>query len=218
MARRDDVLVVDWMGYRDGCGSGVSSLIPAIRQGLAGVVIDGCWRDVAELRQLDFPVFGRGISPYSPPKHEFGEINVPVCCGGVIVEPGDVIVADSEGVAVVPRRHATDVARSLPGTRHEIRKSVNEYPEVSPSLQRRAAAYLRSLELVSGASRTPCRRESPRAAAGLRLAGVAGALWPGWAGSRGFPPRGAGRGGMMRVVRPLADVVPVWRARPRELV
>jgi regulator of RNase E activity RraA len=147
MARRDDVLVVDWMGYRDGCGSGVNSLIPAIRQGLAGVVIDGCWRDVAELRQLDFPVFGRGISAYSPPKHEFGEINVPVCCGGVIVEPGDVIVADREGVAVVPRRHATDVARSLPGTRHEIRKSVSEYPEVSPSLQRRAAAYLRSLEL-----------------------------------------------------------------------
>lgn len=108
------VLVVDWQGYRDGCGSGVLSLAAAIRRGLAGVVVDGAWRDVEDLRALDFPVVGRGIAPFSPSKAEFGEINVPVSCGGVIVEAGDVVVADAEGCAVVPRAHAALVAGVLP--------------------------------------------------------------------------------------------------------
>lgn len=114
--RQDDVLIVDWQGYSDGCGSGVNGLIPAIRQGLAGVIVDGGWRDIGDLQALDFPIHGRGISPFSPSKRELGEINVPVCCGGVIVEPGDVVVADREGAVIVPRRHAAEVARSLPAS------------------------------------------------------------------------------------------------------
>lgn len=112
----DDVLIVDWQGYHDGCGAGAKALGAAIRRGLAGVVVDGAWRDIEELQNLDFPVCGRGISAFSPAKRELGEINVPVCCGGVIVEPGDVIVADREGSVVVPRRHAEEVARHLSGT------------------------------------------------------------------------------------------------------
>lgn len=108
-----DVLVVDWQGYADGCGSGAASLVVPIRRGLAGVVIDGGWRDVDELRAMGFPVFGRREVIFSPGKREPGELNVPVCCGGVIVEAGDVVVADAEGVAVVPRRHAEDVAAAL---------------------------------------------------------------------------------------------------------
>lgn len=113
-ARQDDVLVVDWQGYSEGCGSGINGLMPAIRQGLSGVIVDGGWRDIGDLQDLDFPIHGRGVSPFSPSKRELGEINVPVCCGGVIVEPGDVVVADREGSAVVPRRHAEEVAWSLP--------------------------------------------------------------------------------------------------------
>lgn len=106
----DDILVVDWRGHMESCGSGVLSLIDPIRRGLRGLIIDGAWRDVDELQALDFPVFGRGISPYSPPKNELGELNVPVSCGGVVVEPGDIIVADEGGVAVVPARSAEAVA------------------------------------------------------------------------------------------------------------
>lgn len=109
----DDVLVVDWLGYQDGCGSGARALEAPITRGLAGVVVDGGWRDVAALQARGFPVFGRRETAYSPPKREPGELDVPVCCGGVVVEPGDVVVADEGGVAVVPRRHLIDVVAAL---------------------------------------------------------------------------------------------------------
>jgi 4-hydroxy-4-methyl-2-oxoglutarate aldolase len=114
MAQPGDVLVVDWRGFTEACGTGAGSMTPAIERGLAGVVIDGAWRDLNELQALDVPVFGRGISPYSPPKARPGEINVPVCCGGVIVEPGDVIVCDAEGCVVVPRKYAEAIADAVP--------------------------------------------------------------------------------------------------------
>jgi regulator of RNase E activity RraA len=119
MVRDQDVLVVDWLGYTDGCGSGALSLVGPFERGLRGVVVDGGWRDVAELQGHGFPVFGRGEAAFSPAKNEPGEINVPVSCGGVIVEPGDVVVADSAGVAVIPRRCLDDVVRSVLGRRQD---------------------------------------------------------------------------------------------------
>lgn len=113
MAGEQDVLVVDWLGYTEGCGSGVLSLMDPVDRGLRGVVIDGGWRDVAELRAHGIAVFGRGEAPFSPAKNDPGEVNVPVSCGGVTVEPGDVVVADSAGVAVIPRRHLDAVVRSV---------------------------------------------------------------------------------------------------------
>jgi len=108
-----DVLVVDWRGYSGGCGTGAGSLVLPIRRGLAGVVVDGGWRDAGELQGMDLPIFGRAISAFSPPKRRPGEINVPVCCGGVVVQPGDIVVADPEGIAIVPRAWAERVADSL---------------------------------------------------------------------------------------------------------
>jgi regulator of RNase E activity RraA len=121
-----DVLVIDWQGYHEGCGSGAGSLIPPVSRGLAGIVVDGSWRDVEELQALQLPIYGRGVSPFSPTKQELGEINVPVCVGNVIVEPGDVIVADVEGAVVVPRRHATEVAAAL--REYTPRRSFAEWP------------------------------------------------------------------------------------------
>jgi 4-hydroxy-4-methyl-2-oxoglutarate aldolase len=108
-----DVLVVDWRGYTGGCGTGAGSLSVPIKRGLAGVVADGAWRDVAELRALDFPIFCRGINAFSPPKDRPGEINVPVSCGGVVVRPGDIVVGDEEGICVVPLEWADEVAAAL---------------------------------------------------------------------------------------------------------
>ncbi len=113
LAGEGDVLVVDWLGYHEGCGSGARSLAAPFARGLAGVVVDGGWRDVAELRTRGFPVFGRSEAAFSPAKREPGEINVPVSCGGVVVEPGDVVVAGQGGVAVVPRRHLIDVVNAV---------------------------------------------------------------------------------------------------------
>lgn len=119
MAGDQDVLVVDWLGYADGCGSGALSLIGPFARGLRGVVVDGGWRDVAELQEHGFAVFGRGRAAFSPAKSEPGEINIPVCCGGVIVEPGDVVVADGGGVAIIPRQSLDEVVRAVSGRRRE---------------------------------------------------------------------------------------------------
>lgn len=119
MVQDQDVLVVDWLGYSDGCGAGALSLIGPFARGLRGVVVDGGWRDVAELQEHGFAVFGRGEAVHSPAKKDPGEINVPVCCGGVIVEPGDVLVADSSGVAVIPRRSLDDVVVALTARRRD---------------------------------------------------------------------------------------------------
>ncbi len=113
MVREQDVLVVDWLGYTQGCGSGAASLVGPFERGLRGVVVDGGWRDVADLQAHGFAVFGRGEATFSPAKNDPGEINVPVCCGGVVVEPGDIVVAGSAGVAVIPRASLDEVVRSL---------------------------------------------------------------------------------------------------------
>jgi 4-hydroxy-4-methyl-2-oxoglutarate aldolase len=124
-ARPGDVLVVDWRGYREACGTGTGSLTPSIGDGLAGVVVDGGWRDIAELQALDFPIFGRSISPISAPKARAGEVNVPVCCGGVIVNPGDIILGDFEGIVVIPRQHAQAVADATDD--YELRTTLQDW-------------------------------------------------------------------------------------------
>jgi regulator of RNase E activity RraA len=81
-------------------------------RGYAGAVIDGGVRDVAYLRKIGFPVFATGIVPSTSVHHyRFAGAQIPVTCDGVIVNPGDVVVADSDGVAVVPRARAADVLR-----------------------------------------------------------------------------------------------------------
>lgn len=73
---------------------------------LGGIVVDGAIRDVDGITRLGFPSFSRAVSPGSCDKDGPGEINVPVSCGGTVVCPGDIVVGDSDGVAVVPRQDA----------------------------------------------------------------------------------------------------------------
>ena len=79
-------------------------------RGLAGFIIDGAVRDAEALRQTDFPVYSRAVSPNGPYKDACGEINVPVSMGNVVIQPGDLIMADADGIVCIRRQEATSVA------------------------------------------------------------------------------------------------------------
>jgi 4-hydroxy-4-methyl-2-oxoglutarate aldolase len=81
----------------------------AIALGLAGLVTDGSVRDVREIRRLGFGLWAGGVSPLGARKDVPGDLNVPVVCGGVLVRPGDLVIADDDGVAVVPAERAAEV-------------------------------------------------------------------------------------------------------------
>jgi 4-hydroxy-4-methyl-2-oxoglutarate aldolase len=84
-------------------------------RGAAGAVVDGAVRDVAGIREVGVPLFARAVTPrnyHYPFGLPHGAVNLPVVCAGVTVRPGDVIVADEDGVVVVPQEIAGDVAKA----------------------------------------------------------------------------------------------------------
>jgi len=107
------VIVIATGGEADVAVWGGLMTAGAVANGHAGAVLDGAVRDVTEIRRdYDFPVFARSVSPGTTlGRFKTLSSNVPVICGGIEVHPGDIIVADIDGVVVVPREHAEAVLR-----------------------------------------------------------------------------------------------------------
>ena len=80
-----------------------------LQKKVAGIVLDGPIRDIDEIGKWDFPVYATGTTPGGPYKEGPGEVNVPIACGGISVEPGDIILADPDGVIVIPRNDAATI-------------------------------------------------------------------------------------------------------------
>jgi RraA family protein len=109
-AKPGDVLVVDTQGSTCAVVGELFSL-EAARMGLGGIVIDGACRDVSTIRTLDMPVYARSITPVSGTVNTLGERQVAIACGGVAVNPGDILFGDDDGIIVAT---AAELERLLP--------------------------------------------------------------------------------------------------------
>ena len=149
MAVPGDVLIIDGGSHTETAFAGELMCLSCREHGLSVLVIDGAVRDRTEIAALEFPVYTRGTHPKGPSKRHLGSINVPLSCGGTVVRPGDVVVGDGDGVAVVPKEsaeetleRATETLEAEAALRDRVRKGeylyeISGYDEVFERLSER---------------------------------------------------------------------------------
>ena len=103
-------------------------------RGFSGAIVDGSVRDTPQIMKLQFPVFSRGVAPSTTVNHyRVAGTNVPVMCGGVPVRASDIVVADMDGVVVVPKENAVEVlkkAQQLDETEHSMYPFIEKYKSI----------------------------------------------------------------------------------------
>ena len=109
MAGPGDVIIVSNEGDRTQALVGEIIVTYAQHKGISGLVLDGPIRDIGAISGMNIPVYGTGFTPGGPFKEGPGEVNVPIACGGIQVEPGDIVLADKDGVIIIPRVDAAEL-------------------------------------------------------------------------------------------------------------
>lgn len=119
-----------------GIGGLMSTAMKA--RGLTAAVVDGSVRDTPQLARIQFPVFSRGVAPSTTVNHfRFAGANIPVTCAGVLVNPGDIIVADEDGVVVVPKAKAAEVLKKseeLDNTEHTMYPFIEKFKSLKEAV------------------------------------------------------------------------------------
>jgi regulator of RNase E activity RraA len=126
IAQPGDVIVVCTNGNTTSAVFGELMCRTALAARLGGLVVDGAIRDVDGITSLGLPAYSRSVSPGGCDKDGPGEINVAISCGGTVVQAGDVVVGDRDGVAVVPREHAAEVIELVRALMEKERQRVAE--------------------------------------------------------------------------------------------
>ncbi len=129
LAKAGDVLVLTNGGGTQGAMWGDVACTFAVKKGVAGTIVHGAVRDVEPVRALGYPVWSTAISPEHPEKRGPGAVNVPIIVDGVLVEPGDIIVADDDGALVIPRaalKRAVEGAEARVAREIGFRKQIGE--------------------------------------------------------------------------------------------
>ncbi len=144
VAQPGDIVVVTTGGNTTSAVFGELMCHSAVAAKLGGLVVDGAVRDVEAITKQGLPVFSRSVCPGGCDKDGPGEINVPVACGGVVVMPGDIVVGDDDGIAVVPQADADEVLRGVAELAERERKRTQEIhagqvfrPDVDELLRRK---------------------------------------------------------------------------------
>lgn len=141
MIEPEDVVVIDTGGDARHAPVGEMVALAAQCRGAHAIVLDGVCTDIVEIRAMNFPIFARGTSLLTTKLHglDAGGINVPVACGGVVVNPGDVVLADDNGVLVLAREVAASLVDRAKA-KDEGEPATREYLLAGGSLPDRSAA------------------------------------------------------------------------------
>ncbi|NOX40219.1 MAG: RraA family protein [Alphaproteobacteria bacterium] len=120
IAQPGDVVVIDTSGSDTAAVLGDLISNKAIHRGIAGFIIDGLIRDLPGVIECGLPVYARGVTPFGPLHRGPGEINYPISCGGIVVQPGDIVTADKSGVTVVPLKYSAEILERLEKNRDRM--------------------------------------------------------------------------------------------------
>lgn len=126
-----DVIVVETQGGFGYAVCGDIMISCMIKMGVAGLVVDGCIRDIETVKNMGMPVFARGTVCGAGHKDGPGEVNFPIACGGVVVNPGDIVFGDENGIVVIPQ---DDIEDAIKGADNKLKFEAKRKKEIEDGL------------------------------------------------------------------------------------